>query len=443
MFAAHRKASAASPARASGPLSHFQVVAISLCGLVNFLDGFDTHVMALTAPAIAAEWGLPHKGMTLVLAASLVGLAVGAGLFAPLGDRFGRRPALVWSMALIGVTTLAGAMATSIPQLILLRFLTGVGLGVSIANSAALISDYTPPAKRGAFVTLAYTVSALGSVLAGLSAPYLIEAFSWQGVFMAGGVLSLILAVGLWVWLPESLQFLIARKPGARVTARTLQKVWPDLTPAHLTVPSDAISRPSFWRLLDAAMLPRTLTLWVMLAFNLFVLYLIVSWLPILLIRTGWSQQQALYGTAAIPLGGIVGGLVIAFASARGWLLSAALAATWVLGGVALALPLALPSFTPDVGLAWGLLAVIGFSIAGGTFGLTALAACAYPVEVRATGVGWALVIGRIGAVAGPVAGGWVIGMEVSSVHLLGFLAVPLLFCALMSVFMRREWQTN
>ena len=151
------------------PIGRLQWRVVFLCALIAFLDGFDTQVMALTVPAIAEAWGVAHTSFSLAPSASLIGLGVGAALLAPLGDKLGRRPMLIWSMLLIGLSTIAIAAATEIWMLIGLRFLTGIGLGISIANSTALVSDYLAAAKRTALVTLVFCASAIGSILAGSS----------------------------------------------------------------------------------------------------------------------------------------------------------------------------------------------------------------------------------------------------------------------------------
>lgn len=415
-----------------------QIKVMLLCSLVTFLDGFDTQLMALTVPAIAADWAIPHAAFGLALASSLVGLALGAAVIAPFGDRVGRKPMLVWSTVVMSLSTLAAVQASEIWHLTALRFLTGIGIGVSVANGAAMISDYMPGGRRAAAVTLAYSISAVGSIAAGVFAPTLIEAAGWRSVYLFGGLAPLALVVMLALWLPESIRLLLARRPqDPRIAPLLAQMTEQGDTREVVADPTPDAARSAVG-VLAPTYRWRTLSVWTLLTLNSFVVYMIVSWLPTLLVRQGWEQTAALHGAAAIQIGGLAGGIAITLFAASGRRINHAIAMAFSIG----ALSLAAVGFAPSTPAVWNvLLLTIGFGTAGCAFGLTALSAVVYPAEIRATGVGWSLVIGRIGAISAPIAGGMLIQANVPPDKLIGALAAPIIVCTIVAALVRREWQ--
>ena len=203
-----------------GPMSRFQWFAIAVCVLLNMLDGFDVLVMAFTGKAVSTEWGLNGAQLGLLLSAGLVGMAIGSMLLAPWADRIGRRPMILLCLAIAAVGMLLSAMSGSPTQLGLLRVFTGIGIGGILASSNVIGSEYASNRWRGLAVSLNSTGYALGATLGGLIAVTLIGGFGWRSVFLFGGVATTIAIPLVWVCLPESLDFLLARRP-----ARTLERV--------------------------------------------------------------------------------------------------------------------------------------------------------------------------------------------------------------------------
>jgi AAHS family 4-hydroxybenzoate transporter-like MFS transporter len=280
--------------------------------------------------------------------------------------------------------------------------------------------------------------SPLGAFSAGFLAPVVLEAFGWRGTFVIGGMAPLIIA-GLALLVPESLKFMLVRRPHDARIASYLARIAPEVDPDSVEVqPKNAVPRVSPLELLNAAFRARTLLLWLLLILNLFNLYVLVSWLPTLLEHSGWSLADALRGAVLIQGGGIAGGLLMSRFMDRGATKPA------LVGGFLLSAA-SLVAFTFISGQsAWiALLLLAGAGISGSQLCLNALSAGYYPPAIKATGVAWALVIGGVGMVAGPMAGAALIDLQLSPSAILALLAIPSIICALSVSVMRREWQAH
>ena len=420
------------------PMSPLQIGVAVLCGLAIFLDGYDIQVMALAVPSLSHEWGRPPSDFGLALSAVLIGLTIGGGALAFLGDRYGRRFAVIGATALIGVATACTALAHTPGEFVIWRLLTGVGLGVCVPNCNAWTAEYAPLRRRSLAVVSMNAAVAMGAFSAGFIAPPLIHALGWRGLFLVGGFGPLLVAALLFLIAPESLKFLVTRRPGDPRIARILARIAPDVDPAGLVVepPREARSGSPL-ELIGPVFLGRSLLLWVMVALNLFTLYVLISWLPTLLEKAGWSPDRALQGAVLIQLGGVAGGLCLSWFLDRG-MTRQSLIVAWLASAALFALFLVVPSSFA----AWGLMLVlIGAGVSGAQLCLNALAAAYYPPAIKAAGVGWVGVVGNGGAVAAPLAGAWIIARGVAPTEVLALLVVPVLLCAGGVLLMRKSWQ--
>jgi MFS transporter, AAHS family, 4-hydroxybenzoate transporter len=388
------------------PLSALQIRIFLLCALIVLLDGYDLQVMGLAVPALSRQWHLAPSVFTIAQSASLLGLGLGSAFIAPLGDRLGRRPLLLGGLAIILVTSLGAATATNPWQLAAWRLLIGLGLGVGQSNASALTAEYAPLARRATIMTLMGVCVGLGGVLAGLTAPQVIAVGGAQGLFVVGAALPLLALLATAVGLRESPAIMSTQAPTRGGSLLVLL-------------------RPPYRE--------RTLRLWLVYGLSAMLLYFLFSWLPVFLINAGWSPAQASHGIALLQFGGIAGSLV------QAWLVDRRRTITALVGGygttLITALLFAIPGSTP----AWPVLLVLmGSGVAGVVMSIIALGAIFYPPEIRATGFGWAGAITRIGAVLGPLAGGWIIAAGISSRATLGLVAVPALLCIAATLAMRR-----
>ena len=410
------------------PISRFQIMTIILCALVVFVEGFDAQAIAYVAPSISADWALAKGALGPVFAAGLLGIMLGSLFIAPLADRLGRRRVMLVSTALFGVLTLVTPLAENTTSLLVLRFLTGFGLGGAMPNAISLTSEYSPARHRSFLIMLMFGGFSLGSALGGFAAAYLIPHGGWESVFIAGGVMPLLLLPLLWFRLPESLRFLAGSGKQDVAATRLLRRLDPAAgADDRVTVSEETAARGSVRELFRHGRAPITVLLWIIFFMSLLDLYLIVNWLPTTLTAAGTSMGQAAITGSIFQLGGLVGTIVIGLLSDRvgaGRILTVA----YVLAALCIA----------AIGMTHGgsvgmLIAVAGagFGVVGGQIGANALSATFYPTAIRSTGVGWALGIGRIGSIVGPLVGGMLLALDMSAQRLFLISVVPVLIAAI------------
>ena len=278
-------------------ISLFQWSVLVLCGLVVFMDGFNTQVIGYLAPVIANAWHLPKSSLSWIFSSGLTGLMVGFVLLAPLADRFGRKPVMVACTASFGLFTLATTWAYSSETLVVFRFLTGVGLGGALPNAFALSGEYSPRRWRATMVVVVSSGLSLGSIVAGLLSAWLLKTIGWRGVLLLGGLPPLAIAVALQLFLPESLSFLALRGKGSASIARTLRAVDRDCGITGQTeffTSEPPVRGVTVAQLFGEGRLVGTVLLWVLFFVNLLDLYFIQNWLPTIMTDTGVPLEKAI-----------------------------------------------------------------------------------------------------------------------------------------------------
>lgn len=411
------------------PMGRFQCLAIGICIVLNMIDGFDVLVMAFTAASVSAEWGLSGAQVGLLLSAGLFGMAAGSLFIAPWADRFGRRPLILFCLALSGIGMLLSALSQSPLQLALLRGLTGLGIGGILASSNVIASEYASKRWRGLAVSLQSTGYALGATLGGLLAVWLLGHWGWRSVFLFGGIVTVLVIPLVLLWLPESLDFLLARRPRNalarvnRLAAKLGQPALSALPAPQLMVPGAATG---FRQLLTPDMRRTTLVIWLLFFLVMFGFYFVMSWTPKLLVAAGLSAQQGITGGVLLSVGGILGAALIGGLSSR-WPLSRVLSMFMLITAGLLVLFVASGS-SVSAALALGLL--IGLFSNGCVAGLYALSPVVYDASVRATGVGWGIGIGRIGAILSPTVAGVLLDGGWQPLHLYGVFAIVFVLAA-------------
>jgi MFS transporter, AAHS family, 4-hydroxybenzoate transporter len=409
------------------PYTAFQLRVLLLCAAVIFLEGFDAQAVGYVAPSIAKALHLAPGALGPVFSAGLFGLVVGAMFIAPLADRVGRRRIIIASTTIFGLLSLATLVADSVPTLIAVRFLTGVGLGGAMPNAIALTSEYSPHRRNGFLVMAMFAGFSLGSAGGGLVAAWFIRDFGWTSIFVVGGLLPLLLAPLLVVALPESIRFL-ALDPSTRPDAlRLLQRIDPALAD-HTNLRSSA-SAPamSVSALFADGRAVGTLLLWLVFAMSLLDINLVSSWLPTALNAGGASLERSALTLSIFQFGGIAGTFALASVVDRvrpGFLLTGA----YALGAVSIGL---IAGADPREASILIFAALAGFGIVGGQITANAIAAMFYPTPIRATGVGWALGVGRFGSIVGPLVGGLLLAEGVAPSRLFLFSVVPTVVAAL------------
>lgn len=413
------------------PVSPYQWRLLLLLILLLVTDGYDAQVLGYVIPALAQDWGLEKAAFGPVFSANLLGLTVGSLAVTPLADRFGVRRVLLCCVLLYASLTLLMVFATSLDSLMLARFLCGIGMGGAMPSAMALMADYAPPRLRTLMVTLAACGFSLGGAAGGFVAAGFIDHYGWQAVFLAGGVAPLLLFPFLALFLPESLPRMLRDAPPyarlQRVTARLLPG-W-QVPAARIATDEPADSKLTVVALFREGFARPTLLLWSTFFVSLILLYFMISWLPSLLQESGLALNQANLVTSLFLFAGTFGAVCLAWCADR--MANKAHLLAGVLLGAAL--------FSVLVGInhddpRWLVPSVFaaGFCIIGGQLTLNAFVSNFYPAQVRATGTGWALGVGRFGSILGPLLGSLLLTLHMPVEQIFFFCAVPALLGALL-----------
>ena len=413
------------------PLGSLQIRILVLCGIAALLDGLDLQSIGLAAPAMIAALHVAPRAFAAVFSAALLGLMLGAFVFGPLGDRIGRKPILIVSVLTFGLFTLGTAFVGDMQSLLVMRFLTGLGLGGAMPSFISLAAEALPHHRRAVLISVVWAGFPLGGVLGGLLASRIIPAFGWPSVFVVGGMLPLLLALVLLTALPELISFLVARNTApARIAALLGRLTSTALPVATRFVPADHLAQNgSVMRLFSEGRGIGTLLLWA----TYFLIFLMLvtnsAWSPTLLHVAGIEVQQSGLAMASFNLGSVVGTSLVGLLIHR---FGPYLTLTLLFLASALSMS-AVGYAAPSVAMIIGLEALVGLFLGAGSSGLIALAPIYYPVAIRATGVGWATTLGRFGSFCGPlaigslVAGAWGLGVIYAALGAPALLAAGLI----------------
>ena len=409
---------------AAGRLTHFQLFAIGVCVCLNMLDGFDILAMSFAASGVKTDWHLADSQLGFLLSAGLVGMAIGSLLVAPWADRLGRRPIVLLSVATAGLGMVGSAATSGFVQLLTLRVLTGIGIGGTIASVAVIVSEYAPERWRSVALAIYATGYSIGATIGGALTALAVQRFGWRSAFAIGGLLSLILVPIAWRRLPESLEFLLTRRPPDAL--RRVNELLLAMRQAAVSTLSDTPkgtpATPRAFLVTRISVLTGFVFFCTMASY-----YFIMSWTPRLLTAAGLATNQGLAGGILLNLGGIAGCLLYTWGASRvnaRRLLTVVLLATALVVGV-----FALSMSNRDAALWTALL--VGMTANGAMAGLYAVGPLLYPTAVRATGMGTAIGIGRLGAILAPVVSGALLDKGWPAAQLYVLFAIPCVLAAL------------
>jgi AAHS family 4-hydroxybenzoate transporter-like MFS transporter len=366
---------------------------------------------------------------------------VGYLVLAPLSDRFGHRRLIIISTVTFALLTLITVLATSVTQLIALRFVTGVALSATIPSAVTLTTEYSPKRLRATFVLAIYCGFSLGFVAAGGLAAWIIPLHGWRSLLWSGAIAPLTLAVFVFIFLPESLDFLVrtnAKPESIWRLVRSIDSALPNQGPRVFTTEVEE-KRSGVGSLFQSDRTLGTLVLWLVFGLNLAEFYALQSWLPTILTNFGDSLNTVALATSLTTIGGIVAAFVVGPAMDR--LGPYGSLATVYFAGVVFVTLLGLAFSAPS----WVLLIAAfcaGFCISGGQMSVIALAAIFYPASIRSTGVGWALGIGRLGGIGGPLLIGVLLAYQLSVASLFYAAAVPMLLAGVLVMLLAVKYKT-
>jgi AAHS family 4-hydroxybenzoate transporter-like MFS transporter len=416
-----------------GGWTPYQRWLVCMTALSIVFDGIDNQLLGISIPSIMADWGVVRGAFAPVVALGFLGMVIGGAGAGLVGDRYGRKVALLGCMGIFGAATVAASMADSTSTLGALRWVAGLGLGGAMPNATALAAEFVPSRQRALSVTLTIVCVPLGGTLAGLMAIRLLPAIGWRAVFAVGGIVPIIAALVLWRLLPESPRYL-ARHPERWNELRELLRRFghamaPDAVFEHADSP---LTRQGLRAIFSRELRADTFLLWIAFLSCLLSVYLGFSWLPSVLATAGLGPALGATAITVFNLGGvagaIAGGILIARFGSRPTMLSMAAAAV-ICAAVLSLMPLTgLSSVAPIIVL----LTLTGGMINAVQTTMFALAAHVYPTAIRARGVGIAVAIGRGGAILSGYAGPWALELRGSaSFFALMSAAVAVTFVAL------------
>jgi len=389
----------------AAPMHLYQWMIVTLCVVLNILDGFDVMALAFTAKSIGADFALSGSEIGILLSAGLIGMAVGALTLAPVADRIGRRPLILLSVALAAAGMGLSATAGSAWELGIWRVLTGLGIGGVLACTTVIASEYSSARWRGLAISIYTAGYGVGATIGGLAAVSLQSGYGWRSVFVVGAVLTGTVLALLAALLPESLDFLTGRgRPGdlERINA-IARRIGQDPVPA-LVAPADRseVRAGRITDLFTGGNTRPTILLWAAFFTTMFGFYFVNSWTPSLLETAGLSKDQSATAGMMLTLGGTVGSVLFGVLASR-WTTRTVLVAFTVSAAATMAVFILSIS---TLMLAFTIGIVIGGLINGCVAGLYTLAPSLYGPQIRATGVGSAIGIGRAGAILAPTAAG-------------------------------------
>lgn len=421
-----------------GPMSRFQWSAIAICITLIMLDGFDVLVMAFTAASVSAEWKLTGAQLGVLFSAGLFGMAAGSLFLAPLADRFGRQPIILLCLVIITLGMALSAIAQDSYQMAATRAFTGIGIGGMLASVGVITAEYASNRWRSTAVALQATGYPIGATIGGSIAAVLLQNYGWRSVFVFGALATAAM-IPLVIWrLPESVDFLASRRPPGALDKLNalLRRMGRPTLDALPPAPSAAQRASNSIAGLFAPELGRsTLLLWGAFFLLMFGFYFALSWTPKLLVSAGLSAQQGITGGVLLNIGGIVGGSLFGLLASR-FELGRLTAAGLTLTAVAMA---AFGAVTGQLNASFTVAFFIGAFIFAGMAGLYAFAPAIYPAGVRTTGMGWAIGIGRIGAILAPLIAGMLLDGGWQPGQLYYVFALPLLAAMVCVLALRRS----
>lgn len=424
-------------------MSRYQWFVISICICLNIIDGFDVMVMAFTAPSVSVEWSLSGAQIGLLLSAGLFGMAAGSIFLAPFADKIGRRLLILVCLVIAGLSMSACALVNSHSMLAFLRFITGIGVGGILASSNVLASEYANGRWRSLAVSLMSTGYGIGATLGGVLSLALIEHLGWRSIFLAGGIATIMmLFVSIWL-LPESLDYLLAKRPKQalkQVNSTMLRMGANPLSVLPFYLKTDEDNRGDFAKLFGGHLGFQTLCLWFAFFLVMFGFYFVMSWTPKILISMGMSADQGVTIGILISIGGIFGAAIIGLLASR---IKIFYALSLFLGLTAICVFLFVAvSAQVSVALIVGLL--LGTLINGCVAGLYSISPTIYAADIRSRGVGYAIGFGRIGAILSPTVAGVFLDKGLAPATLYAYYGVVFIFAiflilALAKAFYRKN----
>ena len=419
----------------NGSITSQQILVVSLCFIFNMLDGFDITAMAVVASPVSVDLALTPDLLGWIFSFALAGMMVGAMALAPLADIIGRRALIILSLMIVGISVIMTSKVESLTPFMLLRFISGMGAGALLASQASLAAEYSPNKYRALSVAIVTAGYPTGAMMTSVVAGYILPEYGWRMMFLFGGVVTVSMVIVAWLMIPESLKYLIEKKPNnalekinkilLKLNAPSISELPPSNNDTEVTVSMIGNMRmllsPKFRRL--------SLMLWTSFFCAFGTLYFLMSWIPKLMENAGYDMAVGRDAFLLFNLGGVIGIYLLGILSVK-WKLTNLILNLSLVSAVSMIIFALVPN---QLNILFILILLIGILQQSAFTGLYGVAAKAYPTEIRSTGVGWAIGLGRSGAVVGPAVAGYLIlaGYDMSANFI--FFALPMIVCGLIA----------
>lgn len=401
---------------------------IGLCVLINMIDGYDILALAQAGSALKREWGLSDAALGTLLSMNLVGMAIGALAVSPVADQFGRRPAILTCLVFMSVGMALAAISTGFYGMAAARVVTGIGIGGMTATAGMLALEYASQKRREFAASAVASAYPVGTIIGAYVAIAVLDSYGWRGIFWVGASLSAVLLPIAFLWLPESLDFLLIRQPkrALETTNRILRRVSvPEI--GELPPKPEGTGPSVVSEIRQPFHVRELLKLFLAHALNMFTWYFIINWGPPLVAEAGASDELGAFYSSWVSYGGIVGGLTAGYlcgtigVKRMMWFTMVSLAVLVALFGQFVGNPTALMILAP----------LIGAALFGSATANWLTIAYAFPPQLRATGLGLGTTAGRIGSVFGPIVGGALLDQGMTVAAVCAAMAVPAILSAM------------
>lgn len=393
----------------NAPMHWRQVLVVALCISLNALDGFDVLAISFAAPGIAEEWQIDRAMLGIVLSMELIGMAAGSVLIGNLADRIGRRPTILICLIVMAAGMLVSAVSSSVEMLSATRFFTGLGIGGMLSSTSAMVAEFSNARHRSLNVVLNIAGYSCGAIFGGLVASALLESSGdWRSVFVFGGMATLVALPLAWLFLPESIDSLLSRRPKEALERvnRTLQRLnhHPLTT---LPPPPAAPNNTSIASLFSQGLAGVTILLTTAYFAQIMLFYYLQKWVPKIVVDLGHDPADAGRVLVAANVGNLAAAVLIGFASQkfslRPMVIGAMVAGFFAIGIFGLGF-----SDLTQISI---VAALAAFFINAGVVGMYPILATVFPAHLRASGIGFVIGVGRGGSAVGPIIAGGLFAM--------------------------------
>jgi AAHS family 4-hydroxybenzoate transporter-like MFS transporter len=418
-------------------ISGFQIQLIVWSVLIALFDGYDIAAIALAAPHLVADWHVQRSALGPVLAASNIGVLFGSMIFGWIGDRYGRKNALIQSLLLFGILTWLAAHATNLQQMFWLRLIAGLGIGGVIPNMIAINIESAPRRSRATLGLIATGLVPLGGALPGFVSAALVPHYGWQILFLIGGIVPVLIAICAFFWMPESVKYMSIHEGHRAKLTRLLERLSPGYRVpegARFVVEDERQApgtNPKY--LFGEGLAVITPLLWLLFALNLMGFFFVLLWTPTLLTAAKLPPATAALAVASLQVGGTVGTLALIPWIRRRQFLAVAilfLIAVPVVGSIGFI------GLNASQAVLLVVTFIAGACVLGVQSGINVCGALVYPTSLRALGSGWELGIGRLGSIVGPLVGALFVTLPVDKLYM--WSATPFLIGALICYTVHR-----